>query len=394
MPQTGSSWLGQQLPHEETEFLRQARIELLVPIVTATERTEALLALGPKRSEEPYASEDQDLLIAIASSLALLLERPSGTGAPRSNLFEECPQCGACYDSGATQCTQEGARLVPVILPRLLEGRYRLERRLGRGGMGTVYSAADTELERRVAVKVIREDLVGSAEAAERFRQEARVAASFAHPNVVTIHDFGVAEGTRAFLVMELLGGATLREALRPEKSFAPAQVLSILRDVCAALEAAHRRQLVHRDLKPENIFLVRSERGDIAKVLDFGIAKFLSTATQQRTADTAPGALLGTPRYMSPEQWFGQQPLPAWDLWALAVVAYEMLTGAHPFDAQSPADWLGAGRAARFTPVTKYVPQAPQAWQDLFERTFAHDPSQRPQSAEMFLAEWQSAFA
>jgi serine/threonine protein kinase len=128
--------------------------------------------------------------------------------------------------------------------------------------------------------------------------------------------------------------------------------------------------------------------------VLDFGIAKFISTATQQRTADTAPGALLGTPRYMSPEQWLGQQPLPAWDLWALAVVAYEMLTGAHPFDGNSPADWLGAGRAARFTTVTKYVPQAPQIWQELFERTFAHDPAQRPQSAEMFLAAWQSAFA
>lgn len=394
LPQTGSSWLGQQLPYEETEFLRQARIELLVPIVTATERTEALLALGPKRSEEPYASEDRDLLVAVAASLALLLEKPSGTGAPRSNVFEECPQCGACYDSGATHCGKEGALLVPVILPRLLEGRYRLERRLGRGGMGTVYSASDTELERRVAVKVIREDLVGSAEAAERFRQEARVAASFAHPNVVTIHDFGVADGTRAFLVMELLGGATLREALRPQKSFATAQVLSILRDVCAALEAAHRRQLVHRDLKPENIFLVRSERGDIAKVLDFGIAKFLSTATQQRTADTAPGALLGTPRYMSPEQWLDQQPLPAWDLWALAVVAYEMLTAAHPFGDKSPAEWLGVGVAARFTPVTKYVPQAPQVWQELFERTFAHDPSQRPHSAEMFLAEWQSTLS
>jgi serine/threonine-protein kinase len=128
--------------------------------------------------------------------------------------------------------------------------------------------------------------------------------------------------------------------------------------------------------------------------VLDFGIAKFLSTATQQRTADTAPGVLLGTPRYMSREQWLGQEPLPAWDLWALAVVAYEMLTGAHPFDGRSPADWLGAGRVAGFTPVSKYMPQAPQAWQELFERTFAHDPVQRPQSAEMFLAAWQKAFA
>ncbi|HEY6266961.1 MAG TPA: protein kinase [Candidatus Acidoferrum sp.] len=393
MPQTGSSWLGQQLPHEETEFLRRARIELLVPIAPA-DRTELILVLGVKRSEEPYSREDQDLLVAIASSLALLLEKPSGAAVARTDIFEERPQCGACYDSGATRCVQEGARLVPVVLPRLLEGRYRLERRLGRGGMGTVYSAADTALERGVAVKVIREDLVGSAEAAERFRQEGRVAASFAHTNVVTIYDFGVAYGTRAFLVMELLEGATLREALRPQECFAPAQVLSILRDVCAALEAAHHRQVVHRDLKPENIFLVRSERGNIAKVLDFGIAKFLSTATQQRTADTAPGALLGTLRYMSPEQWLGQQPLPAWDLWAVAVVAYEMLTGTHPFGDKSPAEWLGVGSTARFTPVSAHVPQAPQVWQELFERTLAYDPTRRPQSAETLFSELQSALS
>jgi eukaryotic-like serine/threonine-protein kinase len=394
MPQTGSSWLGQQLPHEETEFLRRARIELLVPISTAAGRTEAMLVLGVKRSEEPYSREDQDLLVAIASSLALLLEKPSGAPAARADIFEECPQCGACYDSGATQCVKEGARLIPVVLPRLLEGRYRLKQRLGRGGMGTVYAAADTALERGVAVKVIREDLVGSAEAAERFRQEGRVAASFAHPNVVTIYDFGVAAGSRAFLVMELLEGATLREALRPQNCFPPAQVLSILRDVCAALESAHHRQLVHRDLKPENIFLVRSGRGEIAKVLDFGIAKFLSTATQQRTADTAPGALLGTPRYMSPEQWLGQEPQPAWDLWAVAVVAYEMLTGSHPFGDKSPAEWRGIGPAACFTPVTAHMPQAPQAWQDLFERTFANDPTRRPQSAEALFCELQSALS
>jgi serine/threonine-protein kinase len=236
--------------------------------------------------------------------------------------------------------------------------------------------------------------LVGSAEAAERFRQEGRVAASFAHPNVVTIYDFGVADGNRAFLVMELLEGATLREALRPQKCLAPAQVLSILRDVCAALEAAHHRQLVHRDLKPENIFLVRSGRGEIAKVLDFGIAKFLSTATQQRTADTAPGALLGTPRYMSPEQWLGQQPQPAWDLWALAVVAYEMLTGAHPFGDKSPAEWLRGGPAACFTPVAAHVTQAPQVWQELFERAFAYDATCRPQSAETLFSELQSALS
>lgn len=391
VPQTATGWLKEQLPHEDAAFLRHARIELIVPIATAADRTEALLALGVKRSEEPYAREDLDLLVAIASSLALLLEKPSGGVAARSDVFEECPQCGVCYDSGANQCSRESARLVPVLLPRLLDGRYYLERRLGRGGMGTVYAASDRALERRVAVKVIREDLVGSAEAAERFRREARFAASFAHPNVVTVHDFGVAAGTRAFLVMELLEGSTLREGLWRQRHFPASRVLSVLGDVCAALGAAHRRQLVHRDLKPENIFLVAGDARETAKLLDFGIAKFLPIATFGPTVDTAPGALLGTLRYMSPEQWRGEEAHPSWDLWALAVVAYEILTGAYPFDGRSPADWFGVGPVAKFTPMTTHLPEAPQSWQELFERTFASQPNRRPQSAETFLSELQS---
>lgn len=392
VPQTATGWLGEQLPQEETTFLRQTRIELLVPIATAPDRTEAVLALGLKRSEEPYTREDLDLLVAIASSLALLLEKPSPAAAPRKDAFEECPQCGACYDSGVTQCSRESSRLVPVILPRLLEGRYYLERRLGRGGMGTVYSATDRALERRVAVKVIREDLVGSADAAERFRREARVAASFAHPNVVTVYDFGVAEGNRAFLVMELLEGGTLREGLFRQRRFPAARTLSILRHVCSALEAAHCRQLIHRDLKPENIFLVGDESAETAKVLDFGIAKFLPSATQQLTADTAPGAVLGTVRYMSPEQWRGEDASPTWDLWALTVVTYEMLTGAYPFDGRSPADWFGNGPVAKFTPVATHMPEAPRHWQALFASAFAQEPARRQQSVQILLSELQTA--
>jgi tRNA A-37 threonylcarbamoyl transferase component Bud32 len=393
VPQTGSGWLKEQLPHDETAFLRQSRIELIVPIATSPKRTEALLVLGLKRSEEPYAREDLDFLVAIASSMALLLEKSSvGGPPPRSDMFEECPQCGVCYDSGSTQCSQERARLVPVILPRLLNVRYHLERRLGRGGMGTVYLASDRALERRVAVKVIREDLVGSADVAERFRREARVAASFAHPNVVTVHDFGIAENTRAFLVMELLEGVTLRDSLSRKKRFPTAHAMSILRDVSTALEAAHRRQLVHRDLKPENIFLVTGESGETAKILDFGLAKFHSNATQQPTMDTAPGAVLGTLRYMSPEQRRGQDPHPSWDLWALGVVAYEILIGAYPFDDRSLGDCFGSGPVARFTPIATNLPEASPSWQELFNRAFARETAQRLQSAESFFSELQRA--
>jgi eukaryotic-like serine/threonine-protein kinase len=389
VPQTESGWLQQQLPHEETDFLRQARIDLLVPVAISPQDTEAIRVFGSKRSEEPYSSEDQDLLVAIATSLAILLEKPTSRAA-RRDLFEECPQCGVCYDSGSTKCSKEGARLVPVILPRLLEDRYMLERRLGRGGMGTVYEAIDKSLERRVAVKVIREDLVGSQEAAERFRGEARASASFAHPNVVTVHDFGVAGGTRAFLVMEILEGVTLRERLRLEGHLSPGQVVSIARGVCAALSAAHRRHLVHRDLKPENIFLVSTDSIELVKVLDFGLAKFLSNSTQQQTVDTAVGGVLGTLRYMSPEQRRAEQPHHAWDLWALAVVSYEMLTGAYPFEGNSLGDRSAVGAAFLFTPVAKYIPEVGSRWQELFERSFACELSCRHESADAFLSDLQ----
>jgi eukaryotic-like serine/threonine-protein kinase len=391
VPQTESGWLQQQLPHEETDFLRRARIDLLVPVATDPQSTEAILALGSKLSEEPYSAEDQDLLVAIAASLAILIEKPS-SAAVRQDLFEECPQCGVCYDSGSTQCSKEGARLVPVILPRLLEDRYRLERRLGRGGMGTVYEAIDKSLDRRVAVKVIREDLVGSQEAAERFRGEARASASFTHPNIATVHDFGVAGGTRAFLVMEILEGTTLRERLRFQGHLPSGQIVSIARGVCAALTAAHRRHLVHRDLKPENIFLLSSDSGELAKVLDFGLAKFLSNSTQQQTVDTAVGGVVGTLRYMSPEQRRGEEPHHAWDLWALAVVTYEMLTGAYPFEEAAPSDWFTPGHTVSFTPVTKYIAQNARNWQELFDRSFARELPCRHGSAEAFFSELLSA--
>jgi tRNA A-37 threonylcarbamoyl transferase component Bud32 len=387
LPHTESGWLQQQLPPEETELLRQAGIDLLVPIMTTGGRQkEAALALGIKRSEEPYTREDQDVLAAIAASLALLMEKPTEVPVHVSEAFEECPQCGVCYDTGTGNCAQEGSSLVPIRLPRQLVGRYRLERQRGKGGMGAVYEATDTALERRVAVKVIREDLVDSEKAAERFRQEARATASFAHPNVVTVYDFGVAAGTRAFLVMELLNGGTLREELVQKTQLTAVRTLEILRGVCSAVQAAHRRNLIHRDLKPENIFLARSEAGEVPKILDFGIAKFLPSGTQA-TVGTDQAVLIGTLPYMSPEQVRGEAAQPGWDVWALTVIAYEMLTGARPFSG-------AAMLSGQPTPISAHKPKAPAGWQDFFARALALDPAQRPGSASEFFSELKQALS
>ncbi len=387
-----SGWL-QQLPHAETRFLRSARIDLLVPVSFSTTSREALLALGQKRSEEPYASEDQELLLAIASSLAILLERPAAV--PSRSGSAECPQCGGCYESDVDRCPRDATRLTHSAIPRVLANRYRLERRLGRGGMGTVYRAQDTVLDRQVALKLMREDLVSSPEMAERFRREARAAAAITHPNLVTLYDFTIDADNRAFLVMELLTGGTLRQRLREETRLPATIVIEIVRGVCSALAIAHQRGLVHRDLKPENVVLVDDGGREQPKVLDFGLAKFLgsSEAATRATLETGRGMLLGTTPYMSPEQLQGKPVSPQWDLWALAVMVYEMLGGAHPFgDRRSVAALQAAILAGDATPLDVHVPQAPAAWQAFFAETLNADASQRPPSAADFLARCERA--
>ena len=275
-----------------------------------------------------------------------------------------------------------------------------MERRRGRGGMGSVYAATDKALERRVAVKVIRDDLVSSAEIAQRFHREARAAAAFAHPNVVTVHDYGVEGGTRAFLVMELLEGVALRDELNRCGRLDPSRTVGIFRGVCAAVEAAHCRQLIHRDLKPENIFLAHAPdgAGETVKVLDFGIAKFLPVydreAPTRVTAETNTGMLVGTLGYMSPEQLIGGNPAVSWDLWALAVVAYETLTGAMPFPVQSTYDWRLAILAGSSTPLTEHLPDSPHRWQMFFANSFATDRTTRAKSASEFFRRLEEALA
>jgi serine/threonine-protein kinase len=186
---------------------------------------------------------------------------------------------------------------------------------------------------------------------------------------------------------MELLHGKTLREELQQQRLEA-GRALRILSGVCAAVEAGHRRHVIHRDIKPENIFLVSSETGEIPKVLDFGLAKYLTNPLTEPTLETGAGVLMGTLHYMAPEQLQGGQADTSWDLWAVAALAYEMLTGVHPFAHQNLAESIGATLSGRFTPISDHLPQAPPSWQEFFDRALALDPDKRPDSARSLYSE------
>ena len=377
-------------PHDR-RFLGNSHCELLVPIAMEPTAEEAALVLGPKLSEEPYSREDCNLLAAIAANLGVLLARPKRPGNETRDEFLQCPRCGACQDTGAAGCPDDGAVLETVHMPRTLAGRYHLERRLGLGGMGSVYEATDGALNRRVALKVIREDRLDDPDVAQRFRHEARTVASLSGPNVVTVYDYGVEAGRRAFIVMELLHGTTLREEIARHGRLDPQRTVQVFRGVCAAVQGAHDLRVVHRDLKPENVFLARGVgQGDVVKVLDFGIAKFLSgddAAGPRGMAETRVGMLIGTPNYMSPEQLLGEPSDVQSDVWALAVMAYECLAGVLPFPTGDHDAWRRAVLSGSHTPLTGQIADAPERWQDFFSDCLAVDRARRPRTAADFFS-------
>ena len=386
-----TAWVRHQLPIEERALLIGRNIELLVPISSDVSQDVplGLLALGPRRSEEPYNQEDLDLLVTIAQAVGLLLKRSTDD----RHTLAECESCGRCFDTGAAVCPYDDRRLTVLPGSRLLNGRYRLERRLGRGGMGTVYEGVDDLLERPVAVKLIRENVVGPLDLKGRFLKEARDAARFAHPHVVRVYDFGVDGQQRPFLVMELLEGETLRQRLAAGASLSAADTLHILRGVCSALSAAHGQGLVHRDLKPENIFLQRHVSGVVPKVLDFGLAKTFSTHLPlERVTDSSAGLLVGTLDYMAPEQVAGDDVNPGWDVWAMGVIAYEMLTATHPF--RRNVAFVADATMSDLGLLDRTGPRMPDPAANFFRTALSADRALRPSDPMRFLEAYEQALS
>jgi eukaryotic-like serine/threonine-protein kinase len=252
------------------------------------------------------------------------------------------------------------------------QGRYRLVRRIAAGGMGEVWEADDTVLGRRVALKVLVEELAADDHATRRFVREARATARLAHPNVARVYDFGRDGGT-PFLVMELLEGQTLAGRLA-SGPLPPAEAARVAAAVADALDAAHRRGIVHRDVKPSNVMLTAG--GDV-KVMDFGIA-----AAADETHSTTGSGLYATVAYVPPERVAGEPATPASDIYSLGAVLYELLCGRPPFLGSSPALVARAHLHDPLVPVRRLAPWVPPRLAEACEAALAKDPAGRPSSA------------
>src|SRR2546421_6728428 len=232
----------------------------------------------------------------------------------------------------------DGARLDP-LLNQVLDGKYSILARLGTGGMGIVYRAQRVHIGDEVAVKVLHKQLVADADMLERFRREARAAAQLRHPNIVSIIDLSEARGedAPAYIVMELIEGESLRALLRREGCLGAERAVSLMRDICAGVGAAHRRNIWHRDLKPDNVIVLAPDEDrerETVKVVDFGIAKLRDLAGGPTLTQT--GVVMGTPYYMSPEQCRGESLDARSDVYSLGAMLYEMLVGLPPFTAKN----------------------------------------------------------
>ncbi len=269
-----------------------------------------------------------------------------------------------------------------LIAGMVVADRFRLERLLGEGGMGAVWLARHLGLDVPCAVKFIHAEAATSAEVRGRFEREAKGAAQLRSPNVVQILDHGTWEGT-PYIAMEYLEGEDLDARLTRQRKLGLQETLAITLQVARALTRAHAAGLVHRDLKPANIFLVHDDDREIAKVLDFGIAKSRSISISGTDSKTKTGSVMGTPYYMSPEQAQGTKEVDhRSDLWALAVLVYQCVTGELPFDSSALGD-LFVKIIVNPIPVPSHVTSVPAGFDAWWARAASRDPNQRFQSAK-----------
>ncbi len=261
--------------------------------------------------------------------------------------------------------------------PLLLNNRYQLDERLGSGGMAVVYRAYDRMLERPVALKILRENFSADQAFRERFHQEAKAAANLSHPNIVTVHDFGLDAG-RLFIVMEYLPGTNLKSILQRRGRLSVEESIGLMVQACAGVGYAHRAGLVHCDIKPHNMLITPDKR---LKVTDFGIARALASILPEEKTDV----VWGSPQYFSPEQAAGGPPSPASDVYSLGVVLYEMLTGQLPFMAGSSAELARQHREVPPIPPHQLNPVITPELDEILLKVLAKEPSLRYRTGDQF---------
>jgi serine/threonine protein kinase/formylglycine-generating enzyme required for sulfatase activity len=312
--------------------------------------------------------------------------------------MKQCPNCKRETKDHLLFCPYDGHALVTKVefdplLGTVLDDKYRLEERIGEGGMGRVYRAWHIHIDQVFAVKILHTHLSSDQTALARFRKEARLAAQLHHPNVVAITDFGVTRDSGiAYLVMELLEGIELRDRLQKQKYLTCEEAFVIAYQTCAALHVAHTKGIVHRDLKPDNIWILQTRDGaEQIKVFDFGIAKLSSSADSSKL--TLQGMLVGTPYYMSPEQCRSEDALDARsDIYSLGVILYEMLTGMVPFRASTPLNVVFKHNSELPKPLRELRPEIPIEVEAVVLRALSKDPNLRQDSAAHLAQELEMA--
>jgi hypothetical protein len=389
-----------RVPQSDRIWLASLNVALLVPIFAGLSRAEprggsdppraesrdgsdprpfvGVIALGRKQSEEPYTPEDRELLrgIAVQMGVALDLSRlRKQVGAT----FAPAPSGG--FEGSAPTMVVGGSGMPAAMgVGVVVDGKYRVDAVIGQGGMGAVFRAWDLRLERSVAIKVVRADLLADPDSRARFRRESQIVAKLQHPAIVTVFDYGTLADGAAFLVMEFVPGEDLRSLLKRERKLGADRMVGLMSGIAGGVDSAHKSGIFHRDLKPENILLPESGTGP--KVVDFGVAKLTAAPGTESGHMTTRGTIVGTPAYMAPEQLRGDAVDGRADVFSLGVMAYEMLTGKLPYGGGSFFD-IGMKQVAGETKVdTEDLPAGLTA---IIRSAIAYQRDARPESPGAF---------
>jgi eukaryotic-like serine/threonine-protein kinase len=349
--------------------------------------------------------------------------------------MKQCPQCKRGYDDLTAFCVFDGQRLELVAdadpcVGLVLDGKYHIDRRIGKGGTGTVYQATHLQLDSTVAVKIINPQLASDSRAVERFRREALITMKVRHTNSIAVLDFGctrikargqtgslstgslqaqrlgitgnlnpnalvgnLVESQIVYVVMELLDGVTLEQRLRERGHFSPADACHIMKQICAALAVAHEHHIVHRDLKPENIFFHKEEDREVIKLMDYGIAKYKKLFDENEELQlTQAGFVIGTPFYMSPEQCTGTDVDSRSDIYALGVLLYQLLTGSLPFTGKKANTIVMKHVTEKPRPIYEVKSDLPAVLNGVVMHALEKRPDDRPSTALALAQELESA--